>query len=117
MTSAAKRSIAFRLGRAFGAVARFCLFDKNTLIRWGKRLVVFGTLALILRNSLSAIIGSLLTCGCIGLLRWALSTGTASLLSGMLKEDAHVRGSDDDSYRAPFYGEHEHPDYNMHFKD
>lgn len=117
MTSAAKRSIAFRLGRAVGAVARFCLFDESTLIRWGKRVVVFGTLALILANSVSAIIGSLLTVGCFGLLLWAFSTGKSSLLSGMLKEEAHARVSDDDSYRAPFYGEHEHPDYNMHFKD
>lgn len=117
MTSAAKRSIAFCLGRAFGAMARFCFFDKNTLIRWGKRVVVFGTLALILINSVSAIIGSLLTVGCFGLLLWALSAGKSNMLSGMLKEDALVRGSDDDSYRAPFYGEHEHPDYNMHFKD
>lgn len=117
MTSAAKHSIAFRLGRAFGAVARFCFSDKNTFIRWGKRVVVFSTIALILVNSLSAIIGLLLSVGCIGLLLWSLSIGKSSLLSGMLKEDAHVRGSDDDSYRAPFYGEHEHPDYNMHFKD
>jgi hypothetical protein len=117
MTSAAKRSIAFRFGRAFGAMARFCLFDENTLIRWGKRGVVFGTLALILINSVSAIVGSLLTVGCFGLLFWTLSAGKSSLLSGMLKDDAHVRESDDDSYRAPFYGEHEHPDYNMHFKD
>lgn len=117
MTSAAKRSIAFRLGPAFGAMARLCLFHENTLIRWGKRVVVFGTLALILTNSVSAIIGSLLTVGCFGLLLWAMSAGKPSLLSGMLKEAAHVRGSDDDSYRAPFYGEHEHPDYNMHFKD
>ena len=117
MTTAAKHSLAFRFGRASGAVARFCLFDKNSLIRWGKRVVVFTTLALVLINSLSAIIGALLSIGCIGLLVWALSTDNSSLFSGMLKEDAHVRGSDDDSYRAPFYGEHEHPDYNMHFKD
>ncbi|MBS9759782.1 hypothetical protein [Pseudomonas mosselii] len=117
MTTADKHSIAYRLGRAFGAVARFCLFDKNTSIRWGKRVVVFCTLALILTNSLSAIIGSLLSVGCIGLLLWALSIGKSSLLPGMMEEDAHVRGSDGDSYRAPFYGEHEHPDYNMHFKD
>lgn len=117
MTTAAKHSIAFRLGRAFGGVARFCFFDKNTLIRWGKRVVVFGALALILTNSLSTIIGSLLSVSCIGLLLWAVSTGKSSLLSGILKEDAHVRRSDDDTYRAPFYGEHEHPDYNMYFKD
>lgn len=117
MTSAAKRSIAFRLCRAFGAMARFCLFDKNTLIRWGKRVVVLGTMALILTSSVSAVIGSLLTVGCFGLLLWALSAGKSSLLSGILKDDAHVRGSDDDSYQAPFYGEHEHPDYHMHFKD
>ncbi|WP_438299584.1 hypothetical protein [Pseudomonas sp. NMS19W] len=117
MTTAAKHSIAFRLGRAFGAVARFCFFDKNTLVRWGKRVVLLGTLALILTNSLSAIIASLLTVGCIGLLVWALSAGKSNLLSGMLKEDAYVPRSDEDSYRAPFYGEHEHPDYNMYFKD
>lgn len=117
MTTAAKHSIAFRLGRAFGAVARFCFFDKNTFIRWGKRVVVFAALALFLTNSLSAIIGSILSAGCIELLLWALSTGKSSVFSGTLNEDAHVRGSDDDSYRAPFYGEHEHPDYNMHFKD
>ncbi|ETK22742.1 MULTISPECIES: hypothetical protein [Pseudomonas] len=117
MTAATNHSIAFRLGRASGAVVRFCLFDKNSLIRWGKRVVVFTTLALILTNSLSAIISLLLSVGCFGLLVWALSTGNSSLLSGMLKEDVHARGTDDDSYRAPFYGEHEHPDYNMHFKD
>ncbi|MCI1021503.1 hypothetical protein HWD96_04605 [Pseudomonas putida] len=117
MTAAAKHSIAFRLGRALGSVARFCLSDENNVIRWGKRVVVFAILALILANSLSAIISSLLSIGCIGGLLWALSIGKSNLLSGMLKEDAHVRGSDDDSYRAPFYGEHEHPDYIMHFKD
>ncbi|WP_252090615.1 hypothetical protein [Pseudomonas sp. MWU13-3659] len=117
MTTATKNSIAFRLGRACGAVVRFCLFDKNSLVRWGKRVVVFTALALFLTNSLSAILGSLLSIGCVGLSIWALSTGNSSLLSGMLKEDAPARGSDDDSYRAPFYGEHEHPDYNMHFKD
>lgn len=117
MTAAANPSIAFRLGRAAGAVVRFCLFDKNSSIRWFKRVMVFITVALILTSSLSAIIGSLLSAGCVGLLIWALSTGNSSLLSHMLKDDPQGRGADDDSYRAPFYGEHEHPDYNMHFKD
>lgn len=117
MTTVTKNSTAFRLGRASGAVVRFCLFGKNPVVRWGKRVVIFTALALILANSLSAIIGLLLSIGCIGVSIWALSTGNSTLLSGMLKEDTHVRGSDDDSYRPPFYGEHEHPDYNMHFKD
>ncbi|MBF8791543.1 hypothetical protein IRZ70_01835 [Pseudomonas monteilii] len=117
MTAAAKPSIAFRFGRAAGAVFRFCLFDKNSSIRWVKRTVVFITIALILSSSLSAILGSLLSVGCVGLLIWALSNGNTSLLSAMSKEDHQSRGKDDDSCRAPFYGEHEHPDYNMHFKD
>lgn len=117
MTAAAKHSIAFRLGRAFGTVVRFCLFDKNSLIRWGKRVVVITTLALTLTYSLSAIIGTLLSIGCAGLAAWALSKGNSNLISAMLKDDVRTRGSDDDSYRPPFYGEHEHPDYKMYFKD
>lgn len=116
MTAAAKPSIAFRLGRAAGAVVRFCLFDKNSSIRWLKRVVVFTAVALVLTSSLSAIVGSLLSAGCVGLLIWALSMGSFSPLSNMLKDDPQG-GADDDSYRAPFYGEHEHPDYNLHFKD
>lgn len=117
MTSTAKQSIAFNLGRAFGAVMRFCLFDKNPLVRWGKRGAVFIALALTLASSLSVIIGSFLSIGCVALVAWALSKGNPGLLAATMDADAHNSGSDDDSYRAPFYGEHEHPDYNLHFKD
>ncbi len=37
MTTAAKRSIAFRLGRALGSVARFFMHDINPTVRWVKR--------------------------------------------------------------------------------
>lgn len=53
MTTAAKRSIAFRLGRALGSVARFCMHDRNSKVRWVKRAVLAAISLVVLLNSLN----------------------------------------------------------------
>lgn len=73
MTSAAKRSIAFRLGRALGTLARFCVHDRNPSLRWVKRVVVFSLIVVLLANSISWIISSMLTVGCFVLGIYAFS--------------------------------------------
>ncbi|MDU9402580.1 DUF3742 family protein [Pseudomonas sp. zfem004] len=65
MTAAAKHSIAFRLGRALGSMARFCLQDRNNHVRWIKRGVAFTVALLILVNSFSWILSTILTLVCL----------------------------------------------------
>ncbi|MDZ4020574.1 hypothetical protein [Pseudomonas sichuanensis] len=73
MTAAAKHSIAFRLGRALGCVARFCMHDVNPTVRWVKRVVLAMVIALILANSISWIMSVLLTVISLTLGLYALS--------------------------------------------
>lgn len=73
MTAAAKHSIAFRLGRAMGSVARFCLHDLNPTFRWVKRVVLAMVIALILANSISWLMSVLLTVISLALGLYALS--------------------------------------------
>lgn len=61
MTAAAKHSIAFRLGRAMGTLARFCLHDRNPKIRWVKRVIFVGPLLLLVVSNVSWILSSILT--------------------------------------------------------
>lgn len=73
MTSAAKRSIAFRLGRALGGVARFFMHDMNPTLRWVKRLFLAAVIVLILANSISWVMSVLLTVISLTLGLYALS--------------------------------------------
>ncbi len=117
MSAATKDSIAFRLGRTLGAAVRFCLHDNNSLIRWVKRVIVISAVVLSLSYFWSAILGTLLSIGCIWLVASVFLKGNSGLVSAMLKDDTHRHGSDDIPVNQPFYGEHEHPDYKMYFKD
>lgn len=117
MSTAPKHPIAFHLGRTLGAVVRFCLHDENSRIRWVKRVLVFIILALSVTYSWSAVLSALLSIGCVVLVVAALLNGKSGLVSAMLKDDESPRGSDDSQINHPFYGEHEHPDYKMYFKD
>ncbi|WP_153786079.1 hypothetical protein [Pseudomonas sp. EMN2] len=73
MTTAAKHSIAFRLGRALGHVARVCMHDVNPTVRWVKRAVLAMVVVLILANSISWIMSVLLTIISLTLGLYALS--------------------------------------------
>ncbi|OAI93448.1 hypothetical protein [Pseudomonas putida] len=73
MTSAAKRSIAFRLGRALGGVARFFMHDMSPTLRWVKRLFLAAVIVLILANSISWVMSVLLTAISLTLGLYALS--------------------------------------------
>ncbi|MGP4958419.1 MULTISPECIES: hypothetical protein [Pseudomonas] len=73
MTTAAKRSIAFRLGRALGSVARFFMHDINPTVRWVKRVFLATVIALILANSISWVMSVLLTVFSLTLGLYALS--------------------------------------------
>lgn len=53
MTATAKHSIAFRLGRALGTFARFCVHDQNPKVRWVKRTVLAAICMFVLLNSLN----------------------------------------------------------------
>lgn len=61
MPAAPKHSIAFRLGRALGTFARFCLHDRNPKIRWVKRVVFGGPLLFLIGSNISGIVSTLLT--------------------------------------------------------
>ncbi|WP_156329589.1 hypothetical protein [Pseudomonas sp. 250J] len=61
MSTAAKYSIAFRIGRALGGVARFCMHDVNPKVRWVKRTVLAMVIAFILASSISWLMSVLLT--------------------------------------------------------
>ena len=61
MTTAAKHSIAFHLGRSLGTVARFCLHDRNPRLRWVKRVVIVTPLAVLVATNISWILSTILT--------------------------------------------------------
>lgn len=119
MTAAAKYSIAFRLGRALGGVVRFCLHDRNPMLRWGKRVAGAAVFLTVVISSFSWLASSLLSLGCLGLVVLALVKGDFSFLSSVLEHQAEQQRIDDEEYssRAPFYGEYDHPDYYLHYKD
>ncbi len=112
MTIAAKHSIAFHLGRALGTVARFCLHDRNPRVRWVKRVVIVIPLAFLVVTNVSWILSTILTATLLVAGIYAFSKLDFS------EECDSENGSDDDnSHRAPFYGEYEHPNYHMHYDD
>ncbi|MQG92620.1 hypothetical protein [Pseudomonas sp. MN1F] len=73
MTATAKHTIAFRLGRALGGVARFCMHDLNPTVRWVKRAVLAMVITLILASSISWFMSVLLTVFSLTLGLYALS--------------------------------------------
>ena len=89
MTAAAKHSIAFRLGRALGGVARFCMHDLNPTVRWVKRVVLAMVIALILANSISWLMSVLLTVISLALGLYALSKADLDKVD-MLSEDTEA---------------------------
>lgn len=119
MTAATKNSIAFRLGRALGYVARFCLHDRNPTLRWGKRVAGAAIFLTLVISSFSWLATSLLSLGCLGLVALALVKGDFSFLSAVLEHRSEQQRTDDEEYssRAPFYGEYDHPDYYLYYKD
>lgn len=73
MTTAAKHSIAFRLGRALGSMARFFVHDMNPTVRWVKRVFIATVIVLILANAMGWILSVLLTVISLALGLFALS--------------------------------------------
>lgn len=67
MPNGTKTSIAFRVGQAFGGLARFWLHDQNPTLRWVKRAAVAVVLALLAYNSFSWIVSVILTVLALGL--------------------------------------------------
>lgn len=112
MTIAAKHSIAFHLGRALGTVARFCLHDRNPRVRWVKRVVIITPLAFLVATNISWILSTILTA--ILLVAGIYAFSKVDFSEECASEDS---SDDDNSHRAPFYGEYEHPNYHMHYDD
>lgn len=111
MTAAAKHSIAFRLGRALGALARFGMHDRNPTLRWVKRATVATIIVIFLANSISWILSTLITAISLMLGIYAFSKVNFAVDDvDFFKPDEH-RGS------IPMQGEYEHPDYYMYHKD
>ncbi|WP_412461702.1 hypothetical protein ACK2SD_06960 [Pseudomonas sp. SC11] len=73
MTIAAKHSIAFRLGRVMGAMARFGMHDRNPTLRWVKRVFFATFIVLVLATSISWILSALLTAIFLVLVLYAFS--------------------------------------------
>ncbi|MGP5465319.1 hypothetical protein ACTXNP_03005 [Pseudomonas helleri] len=118
MTTAAKHSIAFRLGRAFGAVARVCLHDRNPMLRWCKRVAVAALLLTVVVSSFSWLASSLISLACFGLVVLAFAKGDLSFLSSVLEHQAEQQRIDEENNsRVPFYGEYDHPEYYLYHKD
>lgn len=67
MTVATKHSIAFRLGRALGGVARFCMHDRSIVLRWIKRALVGTILLAVLVSSFSWLASAAIWVGIIAL--------------------------------------------------
>lgn len=112
MTTAAKHSIAFRLGRALGTVARCCLHDRNPRVRWVKRVIFVGPLLFLVASNISSILSSILTT--VSLVAGIYALSRIDFFVGYAREDD---SDDEESRRAPFYGEYEHPDYHIHYDD
>lgn len=73
MTTAAKHSTAFRLGRALGSLARFGMHDRNPTLRWVRRLVIATVIVLVLASTINWILSVLLTAFSLVLCLYALS--------------------------------------------
>lgn len=94
MTAAANHSIAFRLGRALGGVARFCMHDVNPTVRWVKRAVLALVIALILANSISWLMSVLLTVTSLTLGLYALSKVDLGKVDLLSEDEAAPYGRD-----------------------
>ena len=94
MTAAAKHSIAFRLGRALGGVARFCMHDVNPTVRWVKRAVLTMVITLILANSISWLMSVLLTVISLTLGLYALSKVDLGKVELFSEDEAAPYGRD-----------------------
>ncbi|WP_141679923.1 hypothetical protein [Pseudomonas protegens] len=116
MTAAATTTFAHRLGSALGTAARFCLHDCNPMVRRIKRAVVLVVLGAVLVNSFSWILSTLLTTISLGIGLYAFSKIDTDSVD-FFTEDKATSESEDQQYRAPFYGEYEHPDYYLYFND
>lgn len=118
MTSAVSTTFAHRLGRTVGLAVRFCLHDRNPKVRWVKRAIVASVLLALFVTSFTWLISSVITLGCLGLLVLALTKGDSTLLTSALgQQGGAVVGTEDAEPEVPFYGEYEHPDYHMYYKD
>lgn len=111
MTASATTTFAHRLGSALGTAARFCLYDRNPMVRWIKRAIVLAVLGAVLVNSFSWIASSLLSIGAIGLIGLTLAKGDLAIISSAINDN------EDDVPNIPVRGEYEHPDYRIYFKD
>ncbi|WP_409300770.1 hypothetical protein [Pseudomonas sp. KCJK8993] len=90
MTAAATTTFAHRLGSALGTAARFCLHDRNPMVRWIKRAIVLVVLGAVLVNSFSLIATGLLSLGSIGLVLLALTkVGGTGFAESNCSEVAH----------------------------
>lgn len=112
MNVAAKHSIAFRLGRALGGVARFCMHDRNMVLRWIKRVIFVGPLLFLVVSNVSWVLSTVLTTILLVVAIYVFSK--MDFFAGNASED---HNDDDELRRAPFYGEYEHPDYHMYYDD
>lgn len=103
MTAAANNSIAFRLGRALGSVARFCLHDRNPKVRWIKRAIVLIVSGAVLVNSFSWILSALLTTISLGIGLYAFSKvdtdslGSPVEFTSPIEDSMHTDQSQDDA--------------------
>ncbi len=61
MTAVVKHSIPFRLGRALGTLARFCMHDRNPKVRWVKRVIFVGPLLFLVVSHVGWILSTILT--------------------------------------------------------
>lgn len=85
--TAVTKGFASRLGFGAGRALRFFMHDRNVVLRWVKRAFLGAALLLVLANSFSWILSTLLTVGCLGLALYALVKGDADVLKGVYSED------------------------------
>ncbi|KES20041.1 MULTISPECIES: hypothetical protein [Pseudomonas] len=85
--TAVTKGFASRLGFGVGRTLRFFMNDRKVGLRWVKRAFLVTALLVVLVNSFSWLLGSLLTVGCLGLALYALVRGDADVLKGVFSED------------------------------
>lgn len=113
--TAVTKGFASRLGFGVGRTLRFFMNDRNVVLRWVKRALLGTALLLVLVNSFSWILGSLLTVGCLGLAVFAFVNGDGSLLGG--SSSAECSATEDDYAVHPNRGEYDNPNYYLYYKD
>lgn len=113
--TAVTKGFASRLGFGVGRTLRFFMNDRNVGLRWVKRAFLVTALLVVLVNSFSWLLGSLLTIGCLGLALFALVKGDGSLLDG--SAIAECSEAEDDYSTHPNRGEYDNPNYYLYYKD